>query len=429
MQSHLAIKAKFNQQTINKIIATRNKAIDYIENTVNNLNIACGFSRRPLYIFTKESKNNQLLEKEVNILNQTNLDIKAANFFPLNFRVEKAFKLENQARFNPYLYIISIAEYLRANGCELYENTPIIKIEDKQDGCIAYTNHTMIKAKKLIMATHIPKGFNLTQMIAFPYRSYVVGLHFDNFKYPLAHCWDLDQSVSISTHNVFTKDADVMLIAGSHHKVGQPKYASYNEHYRVLEQYAMQYLAIPAFDYRWSAQHYISADLLPYIGLANRLSKNLYMATGYATDGLVYGTVAGLLLADLLQNIPNPAKKLFNSNRCKPLATASKVIKENMNVTCQYLIDYLSCPKKTPFDKIQANEATIIKANGKKCAAYRDENNQLHVVSAVCTHMKCIVHWNAAEKSWDCPCHGSRFGIDGHVIEGPALIPLKKMEE
>lgn len=426
MQSHHTITSKFNQQAVNTIIQSRSHAIDYIESTIRKLNIDCHFYRRPLYLFTHDNKKIKWLEKEMTILQMAKISIKEISSFPLDINALKIIKLEDQARFNPYIYVNEIATYLASKGCKIFENTSITKIEENKNQCILYANGKKIVARKVVMATHIPKGINLKQMLTFPYRSYVVGIKHNN-QYQPGHFWDLDSMNSISVHNVFSNENDILLIAGSNHKVGQPRLSSYNQHYEELEKYAKQHFKTENIHYRWSAQHYQSADLVPFVGLAHRFSKHLYMATGFATDGLTYGTVAGILLSDLLQDKPNSWHDLYDTKRFKPIAIAQKMIKENVNVTCRYIKDNLCPASRKPGSELKPDEASIIKIDGKKCAAYRDNENNLHVVSAICPHMQCVVNWNEAEKTWDCPCHGSRFSVDGKVIEGPAFHPLERI--
>jgi len=186
-----------------------------------------------------------------------------------------------------------------------------------------------------------------------------------------------------------------------------------------------QHFKLKEVAYQWSAQHYQSADYIPYIGLASRSAKHTYMATGYWADGLIYGTLAGILFSELiLKNNPEMFSRVYQSTRSKIQNSSAFVLKENSNVLLQYLNDYPFA--SSPTEQIKIGEGKVIEVHREKLAVTRDNNNQLHVVSAVCPHMKCIVNWNDTEKTWDCPCHGSRFTCEGKVIEGPALTGLEK---
>ena len=164
-----------------------------------------------------------------------------------------------------------------------------------------------------------------------------------------------------------------------------------------------------------------------FLILVSSLSKHTYIARVIFADGLAYGTLAGIIIGDLILGNKNPLTDTFQSNRFDPIASATFVMKENSNVLIQYLKDYPFL-SSTKYNDIKMGQGKILDIDQEKCGVFRDENNQLHIVSAVCTHMKCIVNFNNAEKTWDCPCHGSRFTTQGKVIEGPAKTDLKKID-
>lgn len=419
------IISKFDVTTAKKIAETRALGIDFLENVVQETGIKCNFARRPWYLHTNKKKEVGFLEKELEAFKKIELDIEIPNHLPLDLEFKKAFRLNNQARFNPYQFCIKLADYLKEQGCLIFEKTRVHSYEEKKH-CTIKTSHGEVRAKNIIIATHSPVGFNHVQMFIAPYRSYVVSAKLKNQECPDAMLWDVGQPHhSISTHPWKGTSVELVMVAGQHHKTGQDKNAELN--YDKLREFFKEKFEIESFPYQWSAQHFQSADDVPYIGLASHTAKNTYMATGYFADGLVYGTIAGTLLAGMILQKENPIHQVFNAQRIKPLASAGFVTKENLNVMTQFFKDYLSKPT-VKLDSIRKGEGKIIDVNKKKCAAFRDENGELHVVSAVCTHLKCIVHWNNAEKSWDCPCHGSRFDTRGKVLEGPAMLDLEKIE-
>ena len=185
-------------------------------------------------------------------------------------------------------------------------------------------------------------------------------------------------------------------------------------------------MASRKYAYRWGGQHYKSADSIPFIGKSD-IGKGFYYATGLATDGLIYGTLAAMIITDEISAMHNPWTEVYTPKRFTPMASAKEFLKENTDVASQYLKDLPFKFDANTLDEVQKGEGKVLSVNGKRCAAYRDENYQLHIVSAICTHLMCVVHWNKGEKSWDCPCHGSRFTYDGRVIEGPAINDLPKM--
>lgn len=416
------IVAKFDFETAKSIAHSRKFAIDYIEKNIQEKNIHCNFFRRPWYGYTADHERISL-DKEVELLKKMEIPIEYVNELPLAFKFKKAVLMPNQARFNPLQYVISMAEDLAKQGCLIFENSRITNIDEK-DFCTLSTANAKVTAKKVLMATHTPIGVNLAQMFTAPYRSYVVSVRLNDTKYPEGHFWDLDRPPHATcTHSESTENPELLMVAGSHHKVGQGKDTV--THYQELEKFLRDHFPVSEVAYQWSAQHYQSADNVPYIGLANRSAQHTYIATGFFADGLVYGTLAGIILGDLILEKKNPLIDAYQANRFDPIASLAFVAKENWNVFLQYLKDYPFLAAKN-YDDIKPGEGKVLEINREKCGVSRDENNQLHIVSAVCTHMKCIVGWNNAEKTWDCPCHGSRFTPDGKVIEGPAKCDLEK---
>lgn len=415
------ILSKFDKEIVKAIIQSRKSAIDYIENITQIENIHCNFTRRPWFLYTADSDKVSFLKKEIEILNKCGIAADCTNNIPLPFTFKKAAVLEQQARFNPLQYVISLAQYLHESGCLIYEDTRVISHEEKEVCIFKTENHKKIVARHSIIATHTPIGINPLQFFTAPYRSYAIGVHLkDNF-YPEGHFWDLDHPHHATcTHALLASHPEILVVAGNHHKTGQDSHS--DSRFKELESFLQKYFDISEIAYRWSAQHYHSADNIPYIGLSAH-AKYTYLATGFFSDGLIYGTMGALIIANLILQKNNDAKNFYKPNRFKPIASFPFLLKENINVFTQYMKDY---PFRTTEIALKSGESKIIEKNGEKCAVYKDEHNKVHSISAVCTHMKCIVGWNNAEKTWDCPCHGSRFTIDGKVIEGPALYDLEK---
>jgi len=414
---------KFNVDIAKDVAQARKFAIDFIQNLILKLKIDCKFSRRPWFLYASNEKEIDFLDKEMESFKKCDVNVHSVPELPLPLKFKKCIQLDKQARFNPYQFCIKLAEYLQENGCKIFQNTEVSEIQEKHK-CTVITPKAKISAQNVIIATHTPLGINSVQIFTAPYRSYVVAATLKEDYYPEGHFWDLSQPHhAICTQPWKTDAPGLVLIAGNHHKTGQDKDAIAN--YAALTQHLQQQLNIQEIAYRWSAQHYHSADDLPYIGLAHRNSKLTYMATGYFADGLVYGALAGVMLCEAILNKENTWNKTFNSRRFTPLASAAFLAKENVNVLTQYLKDMPFC-NSHDFSTVKNNEGKVLEINSEKCGVYRDDNGNLHIVSAVCTHMKCIVNWNNAEKTWDCPCHGSRFTTHGEVIEGPAISALEK---
>ena len=420
------IVKKFGLEHATHVAESRQFAINYIEKNIKANNIHCQFTYRPWYAYTEGEKETEL-ERELETFKQMNVAAELTTELPFDLKFKKAMVVQNQARFNPMEYVISMAEKAAKKGCLIYENSPVNDIKEETTHCTVTTTNATITAKKVFMATHTPLGINLTQNFTAPYRSYVIAARLALAKYPEGHLWNLDNPrYSISTHAYKKAHPELLLVAGSHHKTGQGH--DMKEHFTEIERFLHKNFLGVSISYQWSAQHYHAADSLPYIGLAHRHSKHLYMATGYFADGLIYGTLAGILIADLILHKNRSTHNYYKAQRITPDASMAFLVKENVNILAQYAKD-LPLPEEKKFKHIKKGEGKVVEINRKKCAVSRDDKNQLHIVCAVCPHMKCIVSWNNAEQTWDCPCHGSRFKPTGEVIEGPAMTNLNKYTE
>ncbi|MEX0927768.1 MAG: FAD-dependent oxidoreductase [Balneolales bacterium] len=416
------ILGSFDQETVRIIAHSRKAAIDFVERLILENNIDCQFHRRPWYMYTNNSANMGLISDEVETLKNAGMDIDLIDKMPLKTAFKKAAKMENQARFNPCKLVIELADILRKQGCRVYEGSPVTAIEEN-DRWNLLTPSGSVTAEYLIEATHIPKGINMVQTLVYPHRSYVVAAEIKE-PYPDGNFWDMDKEPAhaISSHGIRTGGLEMLMFAGNHHKTGQSD-KSYKQHYKELEEFIEKTYPGSSIKYHWSAQHYTPADGVPYIGKSGFSDKRL-MATGFAADGLTFGVVSGIILSNIITGSDNPWLPAYDSARFTPISSSKEFVKENLNVATRYIKDYPRFGEVEQFNQIGKLEGKTLQVNGEKLAAYRDENNKLLVHSAICPHMKCIVNWNDAEKTWDCPCHGSRFSVEGRVLEGPALEPL-----
>ena len=421
------IREKHGLETTQMVFRSRNQAINYIESTAAHEGIACDFHRRPWFFYTNDDSKIKKVEREHDVLCEAGVTVVDARW-PLPIPVKRWFCIENQARFDPLMYVRGLAKAVARLGGTIYEQSAVTKIDEDSAMCTVHTHGGSVRAKHLILATHMPIGFKVVQTAAAPYRSYVVSGSVSGEALPDGQFWDADKPHHVtSTHSDHNGDVNQIVVAGSHHKTGQAN-GDHREHYEELERFLRHHFRMQTLDYRWSAQHYRPVDALPYIGHATVRGDRVLMATGFAADGLTYGTVAGIMLAELADPGDHEWRLAYDPGRFTVGASAKDFLKENINVAAQYVKDYTFRHSADDFEEVKAGSAKVLTVNGERCAAHRDDAGQLHVVSAVCTHLACIVSWNEAERTWDCPCHGSRFDISGTIIEGPALSNLKKVD-
>jgi len=244
-------------------------------------------------------------------------------------------------------------------------------------------------------------------------------------KYPKALGYDLCEPYHY--YRSQEVNGETYLIAGGEdHKTGHEENAE--QCFRKLQAYVQQFYDVEEISFKWSSQYFEPADGLAYIGRLPGHPDNMFTATGFSGNGMIYSTIAAALLSDLIVQNKSQYEKLFDPSRIKPIAGMSNFVKEAVDVVGHFVGDRFKVDKIHELAELSAGEAKLVKYEGHTLAIYKDADQQVHALNAACTHIKCTVHWNNAEKSWDCPCHGSRFSYDGTVLTGPARKDMQVVE-
>ncbi|QED36229.1 FAD-dependent oxidoreductase [Antarcticibacterium arcticum] len=418
------IAKKYNNDVLRLVLASRGEAFNLIDKNIKEFQIDCDYKRQPMYVY--EDAFTYKLRDEVKIAEKAGLPFTEIIGPGFPFELDKGMAIQDQAQFNPLLYVQGLANKVNGENCTIYENTKVTEIDEGENEILLTTTAGRVLCKNVIHATHTPKGVEVQyHTVLGPYREYGVAAKLSEpANYPEGIFWGYHNTQKFSIRS-YTRNGDSYLLCiGKPHKVGQAE--DNEQHIREIKEFLEARFSIKEYTHQWGGQNYKPADLLPYIGKKNSKSKQ-YVATGFATDGLVYGTLAAMLITDELNGIENKYAGLFKASRHRPLKAAKEFIKENVDVSLEFLKGWLTADLKEIKD-IPAGQARVIHKDGHQVAVYKDTTGKINVTSAVCTHLGCIVHWNNAEESWDCPCHGSRFDPSGEVIEGPALASLKKVE-
>ncbi|MHB0777391.1 FAD-dependent oxidoreductase [Halomonas sp. WWR20] len=416
------IRSKWGDDVIRDVVASRTQAIDYMQDLVERFSIDCQFHRRPLYrlVTTANDTLSEALEKERDALTSAGLTVNRAEQAALPITMHRGLKLDNQVQFNPLRYTQGLAQAASRLGVNIHEHSCVSEVDYRQG--LVKTDTAVVSAQHIVHATHTPKGINVLQTGMEPSREHGVTAKLNpGASYPEGIFWLLDTAHSLRSYHY--DGHDYLMAIGEEHMVGEGELGQ--EYFERLRDYLRENFDVASFEHAWSAQQFSSADGLPYIGRMHG-ADNAYVATGFAADGLTWGTLAGMILGDLIAGRENRWHKRFDAKRFTPGKSAKEFVKENLHVSKSLVKDYLTTPRIKAFDEIPAGSARVVTHEGKKLAAYRNTAGELSVVSAVCPHMKCLVHWNGADFSWDCPCHGSRFDTQGDVIEGPAYHPLAR---
>ncbi len=417
--SYRNLAKKFGNDCAAKVADSRQRGIAYIEEKAQQ-GISCDFQRVPGYLYAEKAAKEEELVKEAEAAAQAGLAVTLEKKAVLPFAQAKSIRFENQAVFNSQSYLLGMARGLEATRCALYEKSRVVDIQE--DGKRVITESGSVKVDKTVMATHLPPFLNLLQTLAAPYRSYVLGVTLKK-NYP-AHALYWDNEDPYHYTRLYEKSGRKWLIVGgSDHKTGHTP--TEPDPFADLENYVYARYPVASVDFRWSAQFYEPADGLPYIGLSP--FENLYVATGFSGDGLVYGTLAGMLLADRIQNRDNDWSEVYNARRITPRASGAHFVRENADVAKHLLWDRIRGARE--LEEIEPGQGAVVEVEGKRLAVSSEAEGDWAAISPICPHMGCVLQWNGSEKTWDCPCHGSRFHRKGELLEGPATSSLPDKTE
>jgi Rieske Fe-S protein len=283
-----------------------------------------------------------------------------------------------------------------------------------------HTNGGQVHADKIVMATHTPKGRFAVHALMEVYREPALAARLRHGPYPEGIFWSIGERHSL--RSLRAADGDYLIAVGGKYKTGQERHTE--QRAIALERYVRAHFPVESVAHVWAAQQYRPADLLPYIGKSAGAPR-VYMAAGFASDGLTYGALAAMIISEDICGRENKWSDLYDPARLTPLKSAKGVVRQTIDTAAQAAQDLL-VHNHTAMADVSPGEGCLLDLDGEKVAAFRDDDDRVVLLSSTCTHMGCTVHWNAGERTWDCPCHGSRFTIEGDVIEGPALAPLSR---
>ncbi|WP_227356062.1 FAD-dependent oxidoreductase [Haladaptatus salinisoli] len=413
----------FGEEQARQYAEANEAAIDDIESTVEDWNIDCNFERVPAYTYTESSDKRQQIEDEVDAAKRLGLPASVIESTDLPFDVA-AVKFDDQAHFHPRKYLLALAQEIADDGSYVFENTTATNVEDGQP-CTVSTEHGKVTADHVVVATHFPvfdKARYYERLS--PKRSYVLAVRLAD-EVPEGMYYEPEEPYfSVRPHPA--GEESMALVGGQSHRTGHG--GSTVDRYRNLEQEAHDRLNIESIEYRWSTQDFVSVDRVPFIGRLGPQSQNVYTATGFGGWGMTNGTVAGIVLSDMILDRENPWQEVYQPMRFNEKASSDSFRHHNEHDVKHYLEDYSRKPQTETVESVAPDEAMILEQDSEPTAVYRDEDKNLHAVSAVCTHMGCLVSWNDGEQSWDCPCHGSRFDYNGEVLDGPANSALSQLD-
>jgi glycine/D-amino acid oxidase-like deaminating enzyme/nitrite reductase/ring-hydroxylating ferredoxin subunit len=404
--------------------ASHTAAIDCIEAIVAEERIACDFERLDGYLFVAPEESKDVLDREIGAVHRAGLtDVEWVDRAPLQyFDTGRCLRFPRQGQFHPLKYLSGLAQAIRREGGQIFTGTHAEEIQGGSPARIKTRAGPVVTADDVVVATNTPINDPLIMHTKqYAYRTYVIGVQIPRGSVTKALYWDTsDPYHYVRIHSGDDgrgQPHDLLIIGGEDHKVGEK--GDGNQRFAELYRWTRKrFPMVQNIEYQWSGQILEPADSLAFIGRKPQGTPNVYIATGDSGHGLTHGTIAGILLTDLILGQPNPWACLYDPLRLRSIATTDFLV-ENLSVLVHYA-DWLTGGEVSSAEEIKPGEGRILRRGLTKIAAYRDENGVLHERQAICQHLGCVVSWNSTEKSWDCPCHGARYDALGRVINGPA---------
>jgi glycine/D-amino acid oxidase-like deaminating enzyme/nitrite reductase/ring-hydroxylating ferredoxin subunit len=414
-------------------------AIDRIETIVADENLDCDFGRVDGYLFLPPGGSVTDLKRELDAVHRAGLhDVERVESIPTGkFATDGVLRFPRQAEFHPLKYLNGLAQATINRGGRIFTGTRVVKVEEGNQVRVETANGHVIRAAAVIVATNCPINDRVViHSKQAPYATYVLAFRVTT-KVEHALLWDTAETAEqekqmlgpIPYHYVRLardEESDVLIVGAEDHKTGQAN--DFELRLARLERWTRDHFPFAGeITDRWSGQVMEPVDGMAYIG-RNPGDRNIFVVTGDSGNGMTHGTLAGILINDLICGRENPWTKLYDPSRktMQPTVVADYVA-ENANVVAQ-LTDYITSGDEPGAADILAGEGALLRTGAKKIAVYRDKQGRLHKFSAVCPHLGCIVRWDGCEKTWDCPCHGSRFDALGRVVNGPAISDLELVE-
>jgi glycine/D-amino acid oxidase-like deaminating enzyme/nitrite reductase/ring-hydroxylating ferredoxin subunit len=405
-------------------------AINRIEAIVKKEGIDCDFERVDGYLVALADDQRVDFDKELPAA-------KRAGFADMELHTEvpvsgvhiaaPTMRFPQQATFHITNYMIGLAGAFQKLGGRIYTGSHVNEVKGGKKAHVKTDEGYTVHANHILVATNTPINDWVkmhTKQAA--YRTYVIAYRIPKDTYPSILLWDMEDPYHY-VRIMRGKTHDMLIVGGEDHKTGQAY--DMQARYQWLDSWTKRYFTtVGPIEYRWSGQVMEPVDCLAFIGRNPMDEDNVFIATGDSGNGMTHGTIVGMLITDLIMGRKNDWEKLYDPAR-KSVKAAPDFIKENTNFVGHMVKDWVKPSEVDSVDAIRPGEGAVLRKGASKIAVYRDEQGELHERSAICSHLGCIVQWNGSEKSWDCPCHGSRFDCEGRILNGPAIKPLGAAEE
>jgi len=409
-----------------KYLDSNQEAIANIKNIIDEEKIDCDFEFQNNYVYTTDVNSIKKIKDEVKTLEKLNFDVRLLDKINLPIsNVKAAIEFPHQAQFNPMKYAEGLCDYITNNNGLIFENSKVMRLKQSEKEYNVYTTNNIVKAKYVIIATRYPiinfPGFHFIKM--YSQASYLIAVE---TSLPLFKGMYIDDnSPSYSFKTALYNGKRFLLVGGLEHKRGAK--IDISNSYNLLEQKAKELYPDAKVLYKWNTHDSVSLDKVPYIGDFSTFYPNVYVATGFKKWGMTTSNVAANLITDKILGKENKYEEIYDAKRLNPIKNREEfknMLKESSH---SLLFNKLDLPAATPKD-VEPGEGKIVNDNGTKVGIYIDENRKEYKIIPKCRHLGCELSWNNLDKTWDCPCHGSRYTFEGKLIYGPSKKDLKSIK-
>jgi glycine/D-amino acid oxidase-like deaminating enzyme/nitrite reductase/ring-hydroxylating ferredoxin subunit len=420
---------KHGQETARAYAASNQWAIERLEELVSSQEIDCDWERASNYVYTENQERLSDLREEVEAARRAGVSAELTTETDLPFPVPGAVRIDAQAQFHPQKFLQGLAAKVVGDGSHVFEQTRVTDVRSGDD-CVVSTDQSdgVLHGRHVVLATHLPfldRGLFFAK--AHPQKSYAIAAQIPQSQAPSGMYISSEQPTRSVRSTPGPNGSRFLIIGGEGHKPGRDD--DTRRRYKALESFLDDRFDTREVEHRWSTHDYVPLDRLPYIGRLRRSDERLLIATGFAKWGLTKGVVAAAIVTDTILGRANPWAAVYDAKRMSLKNSAAKFVAENAKVGSWFIGDRVRLRDgPDDIDRLAPGDGTVARIGGRHLAVHRDDEGQLHACSARCTHLGCLVGWNRADRTWECPCHGSQFGADGALLHGPATEPLPPVD-
>jgi glycine/D-amino acid oxidase-like deaminating enzyme/nitrite reductase/ring-hydroxylating ferredoxin subunit len=420
---------KHGQETARAYAASNQWAIERLEEVVSSQEIECDWERASNYVYTENQERMSDLREEVEAARRVGVSAELTTETDLPFPVLGAVRIDAQAQFHPQKFLQGLAAQIDDDDSHVFEQTRVTDVRSGDD-CVVSTDQSrdVLRGRHVVLATHLPfldRGLFFAK--AHPQKSYAVAAQIAKSHAPLGMYISAEQPTRSVRSTPGPNGSRFLIVGGEGHKPGRDD--DTRRRYKTLESFLKDHFDAREIEHLWSTHDYVPLDQLPYIGRLRRSDERLLVATGFAKWGLTKGVVAAGIVTDTILDRANPWAAVYDAKRLSLKNSAAKFVAENAKVGSWFIGDRVRLRGgRDDLNALEPGDGTVARIGGRHLAVHRDDEGRLHACSARCTHLGCLVGWNRADRTWECPCHGSQFGADGALLQGPATAPLPTVD-